>query len=88
MYPGNHLVSTQTISKWGSSLAFRLPAAFVKQMRLEEGSKIELAIDGKRLVIQPVEAEIDPKAFFLAVKQSQAAHGLIRPGNVRGKEIR
>jgi antitoxin component of MazEF toxin-antitoxin module len=81
-------VATQTISKWGSSLAFRLPAAFAKQMRLEEGSKVELAIDGKHLIIQPVEAQIDSKVFFLAVKQSQAAHGLIRPGKVRGKEIR
>jgi hypothetical protein len=33
-------MSTQTISKWGSSPALRLPAAFAKQMRLEEGDKV------------------------------------------------
>ena len=81
-------MSTQTISKWGSSLAFRLPAAFARQMRLEEGSKVQLAFDGKRLVIQSVEAEPDAKTFFAAVKVSRAAHGLVRVGKARGREIR
>ncbi len=81
-------MSTQTISKWGSSLAFRLPAAFAKQMRLEEGAKVELAIDGKRLVIQRIESTPDAKAFFMAVKASQSTHGLVRMGKARGKEIR
>ena len=81
-------MSTQTVSKWGSSLAFRLPAAFAKQMRLEEGAQVELAIDGKRLVIQRVEPAPDTKAFFAAVKASQSAHGLVAVGKARGKEIR
>ncbi len=73
-------MSTETISKWGSSLAFRLPAAIAKQMRLEEGSQVQLDIDGKRLVIQSIEGEPDAKTFFAAVKVSQAAHGLVREG--------
>lgn len=81
-------MSTQTVSKWGSSLAFRLPAAFAKQMQLEEGSKVQLAFDGKRLVIESAEIEPDPKAFFAAVKKSQASHGLVAVGKARGKEIR
>lgn len=81
-------MSTQTISKWGSSLAFRLPAAFAKQMRLEEGAKVQLVIDGKRLVIQRVESAPDSIAFFAAVKESQSAHGLVSIGKPRGKEIR
>ncbi len=81
-------MSTQTISKWGSSLAFRLPAAFAKQMQLVEGSKVELAFDGKQLVIQPVADEPDATTFFKAVKQSQAANGLIAVGKAHGKEIR
>ncbi len=81
-------MSTQTVSKWGSSLAFRLPAAFAKQMRLEEGARVQLAIDGKRLVIQRVDSAPDAKTFFAAVKESQAAHGLLSPGKARGREIR
>lgn len=81
-------MSTQTLSKWGSSLAFRLPAAFAKQMRLELGAKVELTIDGKKLVIQRVESAPNEKAFFAAVKTSQSARGLVRVGKARGKEIR
>lgn len=81
-------MSTQTISKWGSSLAFRLPAAFAKQMKLEEGAKVELAIDGKKLVVQRVEPAQDADAFFAAVKTSQSTHGLVSVGKPRGKEIR
>jgi antitoxin MazE len=81
-------MTTQTISKWGSSLAFRLPAAFAKQMQLAEGSQVELAFDGKRLLIQPVAEAPDAATFFKAVKQSQAKQGLVAVGKARGKEIR
>ena len=81
-------MTTQTISKWGSSLAFRLPAAFAKQMRVEEGSTVELAFDGNRLIIRPVASAPDAKTFFAAVKQSQAANGLVTVGKARGREIR
>ena len=83
-------MATQTISKWCSSLAFRLPAAFAKQMRLEEGAKVQLTIDGKPLVIQIQRAEStsDANAFFSAVKVSQPSRGLVQVGKARGKEIR
>lgn len=81
-------MSIQSLSKWGSSLAVRLPAAFAKQMRLGEGSKVEIAIDGKRLVVVAVDDEPDAKSFFAGVKASQAQHGLAATGRPRGKEIR
>jgi antitoxin MazE len=42
------------ISKWGNSLALRIPATFIKQIHLKEGDKVEatLAMDGS-LVIKP-----------------------------------
>ena len=73
-------MSTQTIFKSGSSLALRLPAAIAKQMCLEVGDKVELAIDGQGLVIQRVEPATDLNAFFAAVKESQSAHGLVSVG--------
>jgi antitoxin MazE len=36
------------ISKWGNSLAVRLPAAIVKALDLKEGDEIEISIAGKR----------------------------------------
>ena len=50
------------ISKWGNSLALRIPATFIKQIHLKEGDKVEatLSIDGS-LVIKP--QKLDRKAL-------------------------
>jgi antitoxin MazE len=36
------------VSKWGNSLAVRLPAAVVDALRLKEGDQIEIRVAGKR----------------------------------------
>ena len=36
------------VSKWGNSLAVRLPAVIVKALDLKEGDEIEVSIAGKR----------------------------------------
>ncbi len=36
------------VSKWGNSLAVRLPAAIVEALHLKEGDEIEISIAGKR----------------------------------------
>ena len=36
------------VSKWGNSLAVRLPAAVVEAMTLNEGDEVEILIAGKR----------------------------------------
>jgi len=36
------------VSKWGNSLAIRLPAAVVKALELKEGDDIEIRIAGSR----------------------------------------
>jgi antitoxin MazE len=36
------------VSKWGSSLAVRLPAVVVEALDLKEGDEIEISIAGKR----------------------------------------
>jgi antitoxin MazE len=36
------------VSKWGNSLAIRLPAAVVEVLDLKEGDQIEIAVAGSR----------------------------------------
>jgi len=36
------------VSKWGNSLAIRLPAAVVKALKLKEGDDIEIRVAGGR----------------------------------------
>ena len=38
------------VSKWGNSLAVRLPAAVVEALRLKEGDDIEIHVIGARTV--------------------------------------
>jgi antitoxin MazE len=37
-----------TVSKWGNSLAIRLPASVVDALELKEGDQIEIGIAGPR----------------------------------------
>ncbi len=37
------------VSKWGNSLAVRLPSAVVDSLELKEGDQIEIRIAGKRV---------------------------------------
>lgn len=36
------------VSKWGNSLAIRLPAAIVEALNLKDGDEIEISLAGKR----------------------------------------
>lgn len=36
------------VSKWGNSLAVRLPAAVVEALKLKKGDEIEISISGRR----------------------------------------
>ena len=36
------------VSKWGNSLAVRLPAAVVQALELKEGDQIEITVKGER----------------------------------------
>jgi antitoxin MazE len=36
------------VSKWGNSLAIRLPAAVVEALQLKDGDDIEIRVAGKR----------------------------------------
>jgi antitoxin MazE len=42
------LCISMQVSKWGNSLAVRLPAAVVEALDLKEGDEIEISIAGKR----------------------------------------
>ena len=45
VYQGSRLMR---VSKWGNSLAIRLPAAIVDALRLKEGDEVEVQVAGER----------------------------------------
>ncbi len=42
------------VSKWGNSLAIRLPKAAIKSLRVHEGEAVDVAIKGEALIIRSV----------------------------------
>lgn len=41
------------IGKWGNSLALRLPRSVAADVQLHEGTKVELRVEGKALIVRP-----------------------------------
>jgi len=41
----------ETVTKWGNSLAIRIPAAFAEALGLREGARVELKVRSGELVI-------------------------------------
>ena len=42
------------ISKWGNSLAIRIPKAFLTEATLAEGVEVEMTVQDGKLIIAPV----------------------------------
>ena len=42
------------VSRWGNSLAIRIPAAFAEETQIEDGSTVDVAVEDGRLVIAAV----------------------------------
>ena len=66
------------VSKWGNSLALRIPSEVVRQLGLREGTTVEaqLTVDGS-LSIRP--AHWNRKAFALELTQARSAMPMSEP---------
>jgi antitoxin MazE len=42
------------LSKWGNSLGLRLPRVLAQQIGISEGQRVDVFVDGSRLIIEPV----------------------------------
>jgi antitoxin MazE len=63
------------ISRWGNSLAMRIPAAYVRELELEDGAEVELArVNGGMLV------RATPRGYLLRDLLDE-----VRPENIHGQ---
>ena len=76
----------QTISKWGNSLAVRIPAAFAETVGLEEGTVVEVKVRAGRLIIVPTEARRYDLRELIDRITPENSHELIDWGKPVGKE--
>ena len=72
-----------TVTKWGNSLAIRIPQPIAAQLGVKENSNVSLELDGDRLIIKCGQT-LDE---MLAMVTDENKHQLIDFGAPRGKEI-
>jgi antitoxin MazE len=48
------------VARWGNSLGVRIPRALAEQVRLEEGTEVEILVEGDALRVRP-----RPRAYSL-----------------------
>ena len=75
------------VQKWGNSLALQIPKSFAKQIKIEQGSYVDLsAVEGK-LIAKPLEEQEYLLEQLLAGITDQNIHAEFDTGNAIGKEI-
>ncbi|MFX4303616.1 AbrB/MazE/SpoVT family DNA-binding domain-containing protein [Alicyclobacillus tolerans] len=73
-----------TVTKWGNSLGIRIPAPIAEQAHLQEGTFVELKMDGENIIIHR-------KAYTLEELISQITpenqHEAVDMGEAEGNEV-
>ena len=75
------------IVKWGNSLGLRIPKSFAEEVRVAEGSIVDLSMEDGNLVIKvtdPLEVDLDQ---LLDGITDENIHGEIDTGDAVGGEI-
>ena len=71
------------VSKWGTSLAVRIPKPIAEQWGVEEGSAIEIVPRGDRLVLRKMAYDLNR---MLAAVEPGNLHPEVRTGPAQGGE--
>ena len=78
--------SETTISKWGNSLAVRIPQAVVREARLSEGDSLAVDLDRDgSIVLRTVPKKYDLSELVSAITVKNR-HGVTDWGQPQGKE--
>jgi antitoxin MazE len=62
------------VQKWGNSLAFRIPRAFVRETDISQGTTVDLGIKNGNLIVTPLRKKISLKNILTQVNQSNIHH--------------
>ena len=60
------------VTKWGNSLALRLPKSIAADVQLHEGSQVDMRIEGDSLVIRPSRPKYKLKDLLVAETQERS----------------
>lgn len=75
------------VAKWGHSLALRIPKGYARELSVDVGHTVDVAIDSGRLVITPVkDVPTYDLAELVAGITEENLHGETRTGASVGEE--
>jgi antitoxin MazE len=75
------------IVKWGNSLGLRIPKSFAEEVRVGEGSVVDLSMEDGNLVIKVTKTEeVDLKDLLDGITDENI-HGEIDTGDAVGGEV-
>ena len=75
------------VQKWGNSLALRIPKSFANQIKIEQGSYVDLSTVDGTLIAKPLEEQEYSLEQLLAGITDENIHAEVDTGNAVGKEI-
>lgn len=74
-------------SKWGNSVALRIPAAFAKELDVFEGKAAEITVKNGSLVVTPVPGPVYTLDQLLDGMTTENMYGEIDTGKAVGNEV-
>jgi antitoxin MazE len=75
------------VSRWGNSLALRLPQPLAKELQLTEGAEVDLVVENGTLVIRPRVRRRYTLEDLVAGITPENLHAEIDSGSPQGNEI-
>ena len=75
------------VVKWGNSLGLRIPKSFAEEVRVSEGTTVDLSLEDGQLVIRVAPHEGKSLEELLAEITDSNLHGEIDTGDAVGGEI-
>lgn len=74
------------IQKWGNSMGLRIPKTFMNQMKLQEGTQVDLLLKNDRIEIVPLKKKYNLKDLLKNVTEENL-HSEWDSGSIQGEEI-
>jgi antitoxin MazE len=75
------------VQKWGNSLGLRIPKALAEDAGVEEGSPVDISMEGDRLVVQPIRSSKYELKDLVSQIREDNLHDEIPMGDRVGREI-
>lgn len=74
------------IRKWGNSLALRIPKSFAVETKIEQGTTVDVSLEGGGIVLRPTREELTLEDLLENVTDENI-HGEIDFGKGKGREV-